>query len=632
MPPVGGAPTDRIDPHSFFQFGLRRERNSTSTPATPSVTDSPAASPTTLEHARPVRRPLPARLPPTEAQVRSVSPRRVGPLSESPQALPSRRSTRPTEQLRRTQTTIETPVPNQKKPSSVSEYARIVLRRFSLTSSSNLPSYESSRDRSDSRSKKRESSQPSGSQRWEAISGTADADANLDKSRIWRALKGLVNGRDEIPNLPQMLRPPAKRDVSAANLRHHTVNIETEFPEPEAPKIERRSLSRRASRSGRRALDRSMRLVRDQYGYLRRVPQEIGQSSTDTRTEEVLRQVSGTLSRLADDSHKPARKNVKLFSGSPISDSSGIRLEPTLHRTYSNFSESSSIRELRRGINPGVSPNPESTYRARLRRDGPSEEFMRVNLLDPDGPSYLPSEARRVHTPPLPGEGPHQKRRGFFFDYNAPQNAEAEVLPFLAYSDTKRTTEDIKAVTRAHRGSTSDDSQPISISKRYTQKFGPGQRKKQGDGDVDWYEQQLLEFDRQDRRDREAAGAHGNPATGATRRNRRTSSVATSHIRASSASDSSGSRSERALGMRRAEHEEIDYRIPDHYPSSPLCPRHPKHEMKGMRVCWMHGRNPPSWKPVVELKVGGIGQELVCYRSGRGEEVLCYRGNGEKLA
>lgn len=46
---------------------------------------------------------------------------------------------------------------------------------------------------------------------------------------------------------------------------------------------------------------------------------------------------------------------------------------------------------------------------------------------------------------------------------------------------------------------------------------------------------------------------------------------------------------------KRQEEELFDYTIPEHLPSSPLCPRHPRYwrVVKGVgsqfRGCWMHG-------------------------------------------
>lgn len=51
----------------------------------------------------------------------------------------------------------------------------------------------------------------------------------------------------------------------------------------------------------------------------------------------------------------------------------------------------------------------------------------------------------------------------------------------------------------------------------------------------------------------------------------------------------------KGLDNGRGEEEEkevvVDVNVPEHLPSSPLCPRHWKHRSGGMAVCWMHGRN-----------------------------------------
>lgn len=74
-------------------------------------------------------------------------------------------------------------------------------------------------------------------------------------------------------------------------------------------------------------------------------------------------------------------------------------------------SSSSSIRDRRMVDVPQTTPNSDAYY---LGSDG--QQYLRVEISDPDGPSYLPSEARRVGTPPL-----RNTLRGFFFDYSNPE-------------------------------------------------------------------------------------------------------------------------------------------------------------------------------------------------------------------
>ncbi|KAL8636237.1 MAG: hypothetical protein Q9228_006344, partial [Teloschistes exilis] len=89
------------------------------------------------------------------------------------------------------------------------------------------------------------------------------------------------------------------------------------------------------------------------------------------------------------------------------------RSRPTGH------SSSSSLRRVMFGNPPIPSPNLEDTYTA-----SDAQQYFRVDLTDPNGPAYLPSEARRINTPPLPGK--NSKLRGFFFDYNAPEQQQQQ--------------------------------------------------------------------------------------------------------------------------------------------------------------------------------------------------------------
>lgn len=78
-------------------------------------------------------------------------------------------------------------------------------------------------------------------------------------------------------------------------------------------------------------------------------------------------------------------------------------------------SSSSSIHNARMGNAPQTSPIQQTMY---IGSD--SKQYPWVELTNPDGPSYLPSEARRVNTPPSPKTMSGKHLRGFFFDYNAP--------------------------------------------------------------------------------------------------------------------------------------------------------------------------------------------------------------------
>ena len=157
-------------------------------------------------------------------------------------------------------------------------------------------------------------------------------------------------------------------------------------------------------------------------------------------------------------------------------------------------SNSSSLREILLGNAPlgtPTTPDPQSMYIGSDRK-----QYFRVEISAPGAPTYLPSEARRIGTPPLLEQD--GKVRGFFFSYDV------------------RDSED-----RTLSSGTIDRS-----------KFG-GKRS----SDIDWY---------------------------------------TVKLKADEARDN-------------AMHFELN--VPEHLPSSPLCPKHPKHKSGGKGICVYHGRN-----------------------------------------
>ncbi|KIW20057.1 hypothetical protein PV08_00632 [Exophiala spinifera] len=86
-------------------------------------------------------------------------------------------------------------------------------------------------------------------------------------------------------------------------------------------------------------------------------------------------------------------------------------------------SYTSSQLSLRMGKQPNNTPEERATYKVKRRSSAETEEFLKIDISVRGSTSYLPSEARRIHTPPLPEEGADGRWRGFFFDYNAPQSS-----------------------------------------------------------------------------------------------------------------------------------------------------------------------------------------------------------------
>lgn len=163
------------------------------------------------------------------------------------------------------------------------------------------------------------------------------------------------------------------------------------------------------------------------------------------------------------------------------------------------WSASSSVRDLMMVAPPVGTPEPEAMYTG-----SDSNAYLAVDLTQPDAPAFLPSEARRINTPPLPTAGSGKSHpRGFFFNYKPP--AADDVQPFSKRPSLPRTS--------------------LEMTER--------------SNDDHWYRVKL------DAIDNEVAAPKEEPGSN----------------------------------------------VPEHFPNSPLCPRHPKHKSGGTGTCPYHGRN-----------------------------------------
>lgn len=118
-------------------------------------------------------------------------------------------------------------------------------------------------------------------------------------------------------------------------------------------------------------------------------------------------------------------KDLKEKQTSPISStSSTLSIAASYTRNahfpplYRGNSNTSSMRNVHIGKVPlGTPATPDSEL---MYLGSDSQQYFRVEISEPGAPTYLPSEARRIGTPPLPRED--GRHRGFFFDYNAPDD------------------------------------------------------------------------------------------------------------------------------------------------------------------------------------------------------------------
>lgn len=170
-----------------------------------------------------------------------------------------------------------------------------------------------------------------------------------------------------------------------------------------------------------------------------------------------------------------------------VNDQFAPHLRKSIDQLSDARSYTSSERNLLMGPQPNNSPAEQATYKIKRSASAETEEFLKVDISIRGGTSYLPSEARRIHTPPLPEEGMDGRWRGFFFDYNAPRGA-------------SNVPEVCAAEVAPHSGSTSPESaagESQSMSTPFGRKGGrckEGRRTRNVVG-RDWYDVKLAELD-----------------------------------------------------------------------------------------------------------------------------------------
>lgn len=145
---------------------------------------------------------------------------------------------------------------------------------------------------------------------------------------------------------------------------------------------------------------------------------EHGELGAKTLTGEILNRASSILRPLAEKNGTTPSSSASDSMNGPGSNPSIAgshhnrisRLNPFHHRPGN--SSSSSIRDMKMVDAPQGTPESHALYTG-----SDKEQYFRVEILDPDAPTFLPSEARRIGTPPLRDN----TLRGFFFDYKNPE-------------------------------------------------------------------------------------------------------------------------------------------------------------------------------------------------------------------
>jgi hypothetical protein len=304
--------------------------------------------------------------------------------------------------------------------------------------------------------------------------------------------------------------------------------------------------------------------------------QEDARSPTTVVMPPNLRQLTDKSTSSKGSKYKGPRRKVKR---GPVSPPSALSRSDTQDLLQIPQSYTSSQLELKMGGQPANTPDERATYKIKRSASADTEEFLKVDISVRGATSYLPSEARRIHTPPLPQEGLDGKRRGFFFDYTAPEIEDSrkgstagplmhvrQNLPANAGAIPRRSTS--KATT-------------VYKKTLHARKGSKGRGLPRSKTCGDWYDAKLAELETSGDEDDEdgvfqvAVANHTGP--GRMRSTTTKSDKSLSEIK------------------KKKQQEQFDYNILEHLPNSPLCPRHPKYwrvvQGKGsqFRGCWMHG-------------------------------------------
>lgn len=265
-----------------------------------------------------------------------------------------------------------------------------------------------------------------------------------------------------------------------------------------------------------------------------------------------------TMSSNSSDNDDPRQSRTKALIGA-------FRV-PGNHSLEHIAEYESSIFNMRMGSTPRNSPTEKATYRVKRRPSAATEEFVKIDISIRGGTSYLPSEARRISTPPLPGDNQPGGRRGFFFDYNAPHLSETCDEGHLSPQSTH-------FEGYSHNNYHSNVTHDVSRSASTSPQRSPSRKAQTKAMGGDWYDAQLADLD---------------AMTGEV--------DVTNTAEMERYHQCKHERQARLAEIRRRRYEaQLDFDIPEHLPNSPLCPRNPRYwrvkQQKGsqFRGCWMHG-------------------------------------------
>lgn len=142
-----------------------------------------------------------------------------------------------------------------------------------------------------------------------------------------------------------------------------------------------------------------------------------GNIRVKTFTAEILERVTRTLHELTDRQSTVANSSTtsSTMSSRSIAGSYTRRARLLLYGNSNKYSDSQMFGVDHTGHQqPRPSPELLATYTG-----SDSRQYFCVDITAPDGPTYLPSEARRITTPPLLGPEFGRAMPGFFLEHNS---------------------------------------------------------------------------------------------------------------------------------------------------------------------------------------------------------------------
>ncbi|MCJ1409687.1 accessory factor associated with RNA polymerase II [Ptychographa xylographoides] len=158
------------------------------------------------------------------------------------------------------------------------------------------------------------------------------------------------------------------------------------------------------------------------------VTQNQGRKASDNAS--VL--LRGAASILRGSTHDKLPRSIKSSSASTLSIAAVRHRKHGLFQQRDGESASSSVRSFFMGKPPASTPDASALYTG-----SDNEQYFRVDMSVPNSPSFLPSEARNVSTPPYTSISTSDERnrlRGFFSNYHSPNTDDTESLSWRELS------------------------------------------------------------------------------------------------------------------------------------------------------------------------------------------------------